>query len=878
MSNLYSTAGLISKELGKYDESMDYYNKAEKVALSKYNSFDMFMGRLYTNKGLLYKLKGDYNKSKQYLFYATKVYEQNVITYNPNLGTAYNLIGRIYQATCQYIKAMEYFLKGIDNVKSIKYKNSQYQDLSSLYFNCAECEDSLKNYDLSEKYYNLAISYSINDNRKDTVLLGKEYFSYGIFCMRIKEFSKGNKLFFKGYNILLKKLGGKHLFISEALKQLADYYMYRNDLQTALKYYQKSIIAITGDFEDTDIYRNPGLKNVLSDVTLSAILKNKAECFSGLFGKTRRLSDLEMSLNTYELTISLIEKLRSQYLTEESKLFLTQNETSTFAKAIRVATDLFLKTGKCEYRDKAFALAEKNKSANLLSSIRQVEANTFGGIPDSLQVKEKQFKEEIAYLNNLIYNEKLGKNNKSKINEWEKKIFELNNRYDTLVSFFEKQYSSFYALKYNDEIINISGLQSKLNSKQTLVEYVLTDSVLYVFICDSSNFREITVRIDSAFFINLDYVIKAISVNDFENYTVSRFVEYVNSAYYVYSKLLLPVEEYIKTGELVIVPDGNISYLPFEALVYNNVIEGRKSFRAIKYLIYKYTFSYSYSATLLFNKTGRNYSTNTLIAFAPEYDNLDKLDSAHLQAIKNFRNSLQNLPYVDNEISKIRHIVGGRSFKGNEATEDNFKADASASGIIHLAMHSVIDPENPMYSKLVFTQTNDGKEDGLLNAFEIYNLQLEAKLAVLSACNTGYGKLEKGEGVMSFARGFLYAGCKSILMTLWTVEDKSGYLLTSAFYRELNEGKNVNEALRSAKLEFLKNADQLRSHPYFWAAYVNIGSTDKVFTERRSNYNYVPLIFISVAVIIFILIISRKSIKRRFISHVNITDDNFELF
>ena len=169
-----------------------------------------------------------------------------------------------------------------------------------------------------------------------------------------------------------------------------------------------------------------------------------------------------------------------------------------------------------------------------------------------------------------------------------------------------------------------------------------------------------------------------------------------------------------------------------------------------------------------------------------------------------------------------------------DATEQAFWTTAGDYDILHLAMHTLINDANPMFSQLVFTLSNDTVEnnDGLLNTYEIYNMNLNARMAVLSACNTGYGKLQKGEGIMSLARGFMYAGVPSIIMTLWAVEDQSGSELMTRFYKFLSDGDEIDEALRKAKLEYLAGADELRAHPYLWASYVSIGKANPIYPGK----------------------------------------------
>jgi CHAT domain-containing protein len=181
------------------------------------------------------------------------------------------------------------------------------------------------------------------------------------------------------------------------------------------------------------------------------------------------------------------------------------------------------------------------------------------------------------------------------------------------------------------------------------------------------------------------------------------------------------------------------------------------------------------------------------------------------------------IPGAKQEVENISEIFRSDRWTGKEATESTFIEKATGYAILHLAMHTIVNDENPMYSKLVFYQEEGQEEDNLLNTYELFDLSLNAEMAVLSACNTGYGKLQRGEGIMSLARGFLYAGVPSIVMTLWPIEDAATADIMKQFYENLAEGMQKDDALRKAKLDFLENTDMLTAHPHFWASFVNIG-------------------------------------------------------
>ena len=180
------------------------------------------------------------------------------------------------------------------------------------------------------------------------------------------------------------------------------------------------------------------------------------------------------------------------------------------------------------------------------------------------------------------------------------------------------------------------------------------------------------------------------------------------------------------------------------------------------------------------------------------------------------------LPFSAKELDAIEASFPGEFVKGSEATEERFRSEAGKFDILHLATHAVTDESNPLRSKLVFSKSI-GPEDGFLYAYEIYNLRLNARMTVLSACNTGTGRIVRGEGVMSLARSFAYAGCPSLVMSLWSIDDKATEIIIGKFYEGLARGLPKDEALREAKLFLMNSSEPRYRNPYYWAGLVHVG-------------------------------------------------------
>ncbi|MFZ5516300.1 MAG: CHAT domain-containing protein [Candidatus Zhuqueibacterota bacterium] len=217
--------------------------------------------------------------------------------------------------------------------------------------------------------------------------------------------------------------------------------------------------------------------------------------------------------------------------------------------------------------------------------------------------------------------------------------------------------------------------------------------------------------------------------------------------------------------------------------------------------------------------------------------------------------TLHDLTWTEQEVSNIDNLLRGDVFLRRQATEANFKKYAPKSRILHLATHTIINELQPMYSYLAFSPKDTLSEDGKLFAYELYNLELNAHLAVLSACNTGSGKLVQGEGIMSLARSFMYAGCPSIAMSLWPVDDKSTSHIMADFYAELIRGSSKDAALRTAKLNYLRHAGEIKSAPYYWAGFVLTGDTSPLeLSTARHHWQWIIPAIVLIIISAFLLI------------------------
>jgi CHAT domain-containing protein len=302
-------------------------------------------------------------------------------------------------------------------------------------------------------------------------------------------------------------------------------------------------------------------------------------------------------------------------------------------------------------------------------------------------------------------------------------------------------------------------------------------------------------------------------VNKFHSMLAERHPNHRTLSRELYQSLIEPVANELQNIRTVcIVPDDFLWTLPFQALTTNHG----------NYLVERYAVHYAPSLSVLHemnDRTKQTISNGSLIAFGNSVIGRDE----------KLNQDLCPLPEAETEVAEVAAQVSSKVKKvlvGREADEKSFKALAPAYATIHLATHGVLDNRDPLYSHLLLTKTDgDVENDGSLEAREIMNMRLNAELAVLSACETGNGRISPGEGVIGMSWAFFVAGTRSMVVSQWRVNSASTSQLMKDFYQTLARQPNRSnkaQALKEASVRLLKNARH--RHPFYWAGFVLVGN------------------------------------------------------
>ncbi|HTU45374.1 MAG TPA: CHAT domain-containing protein [Bryobacteraceae bacterium] len=367
---------------------------------------------------------------------------------------------------------------------------------------------------------------------------------------------------------------------------------------------------------------------------------------------------------------------------------------------------------------------------------------------------------------------------------------------------------------------SVADLQAQLRQGEAIVEYVMDEKASYAIEISRAGLKihNLPARTEIS---NLSRTF----VTAIRNGTDSQ-----SSGRELYKQLIGPVRGQ-NISSLIIVPDGPLHLIPFGALVND----------AGGYLNSELSLSAAPSATIYYtlSRTPRAVVARKPflgVAFSPPSQSSKGLGST-TRAVTDLRaGSLKPLQFSHEEITEAAKVFGPESvtLDGSQASEEALKAEPLADfKVIHLAAHGVSDELDSDRTALVFAPGSES-EDGLWQAREIRRTRLNADVVVLSACETGSGKLQGQEGVMNLARAFLTAGARSVVASLWDVDDRSTATLMESFYEHLKAGLTVKEALRQAQLDFIKNYGD-KAKPNLWAGFEVIGDGTKRFTFEKTN-------------------------------------------
>lgn len=795
-AKLISTKGFILMNRASFDEAQDQFQKAMELFNQAGKGSSLEAAQCLSYLATLFYSTGKTKQAEENQLISLQIRQKLFQPNSTEVAAAYNDLGLVYSRENPE-KALDYYemaskiyqqIYGPNHVKSAIASSN----IGFMYRRMELYGDAVNNFETA-----LAIWKRLYPNghpNQASVLseLGATYF-------KLKNFKAGKSYYRQAINQYTKSYGQSHPDLSAAFNQLGVIYRSDEKYDSALYYYQQALAANAIGFSSGQLERNPKANSYYNGFILLYSMIGKAGTLEEKYlNKTIKQKELMLALTCLQVADSIADLLRQNSRDENDKIALGALANEVYEDGVRVSHLLSEVTAKATYyKEIAFYFAEKSKSAVLLESIADANAKSFSGIPQDLVEKEKSLKADIA-----LYSQKLAqKPGATQEQELRKKLFDLNGVYGAFVKKMETDYPEYFNLKFNKATPNTTTIQVLLPEQTAVVSYFIAEkgNRLYTFVLSKSKFKISSKPMPE----KLDRLVKG--------FTNSIF--YSNPSVYFKTgnelSLLLDPNVGSVIKDLIIIPSGRLGTLPFEALPTGK--QSQTDQFGNPCWVHSYSIGYEFSTALLAQKSKRIASSSSSIFLCAP---IQFSPSQNLGA----------LPGTEAEVNFIAGLFGKNSLlkKSEEATETMVKQTSLKDyKYIHFATHGIVDEQSPELSRIFLKESST--DDGDLFSGEIYDLTLNADMVALSACQTGLGKVSKGEGVIGLSRALVYAGARNIMVSYWSVSDESTSQLMTGFYQNV---------LNSSSLSYRKNLQQVKikminekkyAAPFYWAPFVLIG-------------------------------------------------------
>jgi len=529
-------------------------------------------------------------------------------------------------------------------------------------------------------------------------------------------------------------------------------------------------------------------------------------------------TDVNDALEYYDLSFHISSLLNKNIVSQETKIIHQAENKNRTKKCIDLLYQAYEKEPNITYLERAFIYAEKSKSSVLQEAVEK--KTLLEQFPDDeILLKEQELLQQQELITNNLIRAQLKKAPQSYINEMSFTLNDISIQLRTLNKNISKKYTA------KEKPISIPALQKKLSKENAaLVSYFHDNKQLYQFIIKPTNITLNKIKYTSE---SQKTITNFIHLFDDATIINNNIQTYTSSAFNVYELLQLSTLQTYKN--VVIIPDGLLNYLPFGALLTHET--SSTQFNTMPFVIKKQCLAYNTNTSFYLNSKDEVQNGKSVLGLFPV-----------------FEKSNQELTYSIDEANSIKNKMNTTLFMNKEATKENFIKNVTNYNTIHISTHAqagnfVIPSHIQFYDDMLFLQ-------------EIYALHTSAQLVVLSACESGIGKLQKGEGAMSLARGFQYAGADAVLFSLWKINDKSTSQIMDYFYKNYSKNSSAFISNNQSKLDYLnsKNISNAKKSPYYWNTFVYYGAIQK---SESSNTPLTLYIIIGLLISILIMFIYR---------------------
>lgn len=790
VGNIHMSWGINANKRGDYPAAERHFARAEAIFLQgPPQSKDRY--RIASNRGVNFRKMGDYDRA---LLYAERALRGKLTHYDsthPSVPKYYRNIGRILQEQGKYDAALPYFERALRMQRAAagpEHTNTlgALAELGNIYADLGRREEALHSYRQAmagmETQYAPTHPYLVGGFFN----IGRVYEDAGDYANARRQYQEALRRFLFSAEPVPEK-------VANTYGQLAHTYQAEGQLDSAEVLLKMALVTLTDDRALSAPGENPRLESVAARQSLLRLLIRKVELFRVKTTAEANPQRLKTAFQTNELALQLVRQMRNSFPDESSRQSLRERTDGLYETGIELAHQLYLLTNDADYLRAALRIANDAKAALLRDQLDERQIRRIGQLPPASIAALETVEAELRQARRA---EDFGT------------IRAAERRFTELQTELERQHPRYAELRLEQDFAP-AELQAQLDERSALLDYFLTDSTLYVLLVRRQRIVQHCAPLPAGF---SDYLIALRPENLgtlVGNSTELRRYRAANVA--LYELLVEPLLPHLAgTDRLIVSPHRELYRLSFAAL---SPHDG-------SYLLEQFALRYAPAPDLAFGDQKESSAfERELLGSAPLF-----ADGASVALASGFRAELQPLPHTETEVRAAARYWSGAVQVGAAARRAAFVAAAPRTRLLHLATHGRLNDTDPLQSGLFFAGVTDSVE--FLSALDVYELSLDADLAILSACDTGDGPLQTGEGAMSLGRAFRYAGCRSVMLSRWLANDRATAHILADFHAGLDEGLARDVALQRAQLNYLHTAEPLARHPYFWAGLVLEGAAE----------------------------------------------------
>lgn len=818
LPNAYNLLGIVYSELEMRDSAVWCSQRSLDLWLRKWGEDHALVGVAYNNLGIRYDQQGDYERSISCKLKALTIIQKAKDSKKEDVPTTMMNIGVSYYNKADYDAGITWLTSALDTFKQL-YGMIDRRVLTA-HNNLAGCYDGKGAHVRAIQIKKTALGIARE-------LYKGAHVQVAMLCNNL------------GYSYLAAGQPDSALhYLRQSLdihRQLPDFHAstsppYRNMGMSLLaqgKYaqaavYLDSAMAVAASIQQHD------------PAVLAKLHEDKADLAYAVYQAQGNKALLTEAIGHADEAFGIYHS-KLEKVSEGTKWGLAAVLSKLGDRLIGWRCEMVALTGQRAYYQEAYHIAERSRSMLLLQSMRESKARRFAGMPPFLLDEERSLGTKIRLAENRIraWQQKNNLKDSPELLALRAELFELTERLRETRQAMMSQSGSFANL-IAPSILTADAAAAVLSGNEALLEYFVGERTVYAFVIRPDTFAVLEIPRD----FDLENLVAQLREGLYRYHTTesppdnlySQMAgQYAQAATALYERLVAPVQPLLRK-DLYIVPDGVLGYIPFEALLMPHDMAKPIDFHSHRYLGREHAISYSYSATLLKEMAEKQHQLTpkeSLLALAPFHQRGEGIFVEAVRpdglALGLRSDTLTALPHSGEEARRVAEQRGGKALVGAAATKAAFEQQAAGYRVLHLSTHGVADDRVGDYSWLGFAKPGAPREFEKLYVRDIYNLSLNADLVVLSACQAGLGKLERGEGIISLSRAFAYAGAKGMLTTLWSMKDDKAKDFMVAFYEQLLE-MPAAEALWKTRDVLLSNSKGEQAHPYYWAGFIAIGA------------------------------------------------------